>query len=98
MKPSLKKPGDFTVAEGHGHPLVGSYAHLVIKMLGNNFLQIWWIFFVGHYHSYPKFHAKNHLQPHFQSIIFIFIYSMKGVNMFKRYSQNIKFKHHLLNF
>jgi len=22
MKPSLKKPGDFTVAEGHGHPLV----------------------------------------------------------------------------
>jgi len=23
MKPSLKKPGDFTVVEGHGHPLVG---------------------------------------------------------------------------
>jgi len=23
MKPSLKKPGDFTVAEGHGHPLRG---------------------------------------------------------------------------
>jgi len=22
MKPSLKKPGDFTMAEGHGHPLV----------------------------------------------------------------------------
>jgi hypothetical protein len=22
MKPSLKKPRDFTVAEGHGHPLV----------------------------------------------------------------------------
>jgi len=22
-EPSLKKPGDFTVAEGHGHPLVG---------------------------------------------------------------------------
>jgi hypothetical protein len=22
MKPSLKKPGDFIVAEGHGHPLV----------------------------------------------------------------------------
>jgi hypothetical protein len=22
MKPSLKKLGDFTVAEGHGHPLV----------------------------------------------------------------------------
>jgi len=22
MKPSLKKPGDFTVAEGHRHPLV----------------------------------------------------------------------------
>jgi hypothetical protein len=22
MKPSLKKPGDFTVAEGHGDPLV----------------------------------------------------------------------------
>jgi hypothetical protein len=22
MKPSLKKVGDFTVAEGHGHPLV----------------------------------------------------------------------------
>jgi len=21
-EPSLKKPGDFTVAEGHGHPLV----------------------------------------------------------------------------
>jgi hypothetical protein len=23
-EPSLKKPGDFTVAEGHGHPLVQS--------------------------------------------------------------------------
>jgi len=22
MKPSLKTPGDFTVAEGHGHPLI----------------------------------------------------------------------------
>jgi len=22
MKPSLKKSGDFTVAEGHGHPLI----------------------------------------------------------------------------
>ncbi len=22
MKPSLKKPGDFTVAEGHEHPLI----------------------------------------------------------------------------
>jgi hypothetical protein len=30
-EPSLKKPGDFTVAEGHGHPLVsyniGSAGH-----------------------------------------------------------------------
>jgi hypothetical protein len=23
-EPSLKKPGDFTVVEGHGHPLVGN--------------------------------------------------------------------------
>jgi hypothetical protein len=42
---------------------------------------------------------KHHLQPHFQSMIFMFIYSMKGVNMFKKYSQfTVKFKHHLLNF
>jgi hypothetical protein len=26
MKPSLKKPRDFTVAEGHGHPLVKATA------------------------------------------------------------------------
>jgi hypothetical protein len=31
MKPSLKKPGDFTVAEGHGHPLVLSISSKALK-------------------------------------------------------------------
>jgi hypothetical protein len=32
MKPSLKKPGDFTVAKGHGHPLVKAIAVVSIYL------------------------------------------------------------------
>ncbi len=41
MKSSLKKPGDFTVAEGHGHPLVPGkdqpHQELMILRLGLEF-------------------------------------------------------------
>jgi hypothetical protein len=49
MKPSLKKPGDFTMAKGHGHPLViiilqpcalnGEFQHLILRF-NKNFLTL----------------------------------------------------------
>jgi hypothetical protein len=44
MKPNLKKPGDFTLAEGHGHPLViiissepcalnAEYQHFILRFI-----------------------------------------------------------------
>jgi hypothetical protein len=40
MKPSLKKPRDFTVAEGHGHPLVFLIASDTYNQNGCSYKQV----------------------------------------------------------
>ncbi len=39
MKPSLKTPGDFTVAEGHGHPLI-LYIKTIVSVCVGSALKI----------------------------------------------------------
>jgi hypothetical protein len=48
MKPSLKKLGDFTVAEGHGHPLV-----IPVCVVSNHF---WWFHILAHL-LYPNLYV-----------------------------------------
>jgi len=41
MKPSLKKVGDFTMAEGHGHPLVRQISFgVTTRPIGFNWLNL----------------------------------------------------------
>jgi hypothetical protein len=53
MKPSLKKPGDFTVAEGHGHPLVSLMCSLPLEHMERFFVVLMELLYWGEdYHFF----------------------------------------------